>query len=189
VLEILLGVPLRLSHRVRVGAGAGVWLSHTSVLVVHRREATFQSRSVVQSDLFTTCPRYLFNSVSLAVKTSCIFLPAFQIFPISLDSMLMPASVQRLHGSGIGPCVSLHPATRSVPSPADTITTVLAIVAAILALASLVVAILQYYLHLQRLQDLSKDGHAVSLTIRQQDRGARPAYACIQHFDRERLRA
>jgi hypothetical protein len=62
--------------------------------------------------------------------------------------MLMPASVQRLHGHGIGPCVSLHPATRLVSSLADTIITVLAMVAAILVLVSLIVAILQYCLHL-----------------------------------------
>jgi len=41
--------------------------------------------------------------------------------------------------------------------------------ARVLALASLVVAILQYRLHLQRLRDLKKDGHAVSMTIPQQD--------------------
>jgi hypothetical protein len=179
VLEILLGVRLRVSRRVRVSVGAGVWLSQTSVLLAHRREATFQSRSVVQSDVFTNCPQYLFNSVSLAVETFCTFLPAFQIFPISLNSMLMPASVQRLNGQGISPCVSPHPATHSVLSLVDTMTTVLAIVAAFLALASLVVATLQDCLHPQRMRNLSKDGHTVSMTIRQQDRGARPASACI----------
>jgi hypothetical protein len=89
--------------------------------------------------------------------------------------MLTPASVQRLDAQGIGPCVSLHPATRSVLSLAGTMTTALAIVAAILALASLVVVILQYCLHLQRTRNSSKDGHAVSMKIRQQDRGATPA--------------
>jgi len=98
VLEIFLGVRLRLSRRVRVGVGAGVWLSQTSALLAHRREATFQLRSVVQSDMFTKCPQYLFNSVSPAVETFCTFLPAFHIVPISLNSMLMPASVQRLNG-------------------------------------------------------------------------------------------
>jgi hypothetical protein len=175
VLEIFLGVRFRLSCRVRVGVGASVWLSQTSALLAHRREATFQSRSVVQSDMFTKCPQYLFNSVSLAVETFCTFLPAFQIFPISLNCMLMPTSIQRLHGQGISPCVSLHPATRSVLSLADTMITVLAIVATILALASLVVATLQDCLHPQRIRDLSKDGHTVSMKTRQQDRGARPA--------------
>jgi hypothetical protein len=66
MLEVFIGVLLRLSHRVRVGVGGGVWLSQTSALVAHRREATFQSHSVVQSDLFTKCSQYLSNSVSLA---------------------------------------------------------------------------------------------------------------------------
>jgi hypothetical protein len=65
-----------------------------------------QSHSVVQSDLFTKCFRYLFNTISLAVETFCTFIPAFQIFPISRCSMLMPASVKSLHGRGIGPRVS-----------------------------------------------------------------------------------
>ena len=100
-----------------------------------------QSHSVVQSDLFTKCFRYLFNSISLAVETFCTFDPAFQIFPISLDITLA--------------CSCQPPSNASM--------------ARVLALASLVVAILQYCLHLQRLRDLKKDGHAVSMTIPQQD--------------------
>jgi len=172
MLEIFLESSLRLSGRVRVGAGAGagagtgadggtgVWLSETSALVAHRRKATFQSQSVVQSDLLTKCPQHFSNSVSLAVKTLCP--QAFQIFPISLDSMLMPASVQHLHSQNIGSCVSLHPATRSVSSPANILITVLTIAAAILVLASHLVAIPEYC---SRLRDLSKDSRAISMTI------------------------
>ena len=87
----------------------------------------------------------------------------------------MPAFVQRPHGRDIGPCAGPYPATRSVSSTADNIIIVLAIVAAILALASLVVAILQYRLHVQELQDLSEDDDAVPMTVLQQDRGSRPA--------------
>jgi hypothetical protein len=145
VLGILLGVLLRLSRRVRVGVGAGVWLSQTSALFAHRREATFQSRSVVQSDIFTKSPQYLSNSISLAVETFCTFISAFQMFPISLDK-----------------ACSCRPPSN-------------ACMARVLALASLVVAITQHRLHLQRLRDLKKDGHAVSMTIPQQDLVARPA--------------
>jgi hypothetical protein len=68
MLEVFLEVLLRLSRRVRVGVGGGVWLSQTSALVARRREATFQSHSVVQSDLFTKCLQYLSSSVSLALS-------------------------------------------------------------------------------------------------------------------------
>jgi hypothetical protein len=71
---------LRLSRRVRVGAGAGVWLSQTSALVAHRQEATFQSHSVVQSDLFTRCPQYLSSSVSLR-KNFLQLPPSFSNLP------------------------------------------------------------------------------------------------------------
>jgi hypothetical protein len=60
VLEILLGVLLRLSHRVRVGVGAGVWLSQTSALFAHRREATFSHiaryRAICSQSVLNTCP-------------------------------------------------------------------------------------------------------------------------------------
>jgi len=73
--------------------------------------------------------------------------------------MLMPASVQRLYGQGIGPCVSLHPATCSVLSLADTMTTALAIVAAILArMANAKGA-------LQRVTSLSRSNGGLSINL------------------------
>ena len=71
-------------------------------------------------------------------RNFCTLIPAFQIFPISLDK-----------------ACSCRPRSN-------------ACMARVLALASLVVAILQYRLHLQRLRDLKKDGHAVSMTTPQQ---------------------
>jgi beta-lactamase regulating signal transducer with metallopeptidase domain len=104
----------------------------------------------------------------------------------------MPVTIQYLQGQGLGPCASLHPTTHSI-SPAinanraaasatsevpgsldNTITIALAAVGAILALASLVVALLQYRLHLRQLRGPRNDGDALPMEVHLQDRDVRP---------------
>jgi len=103
----------------------------------------------------------------------------------------MPVSIQRLPRQGLSPCPTLHPAASSVPStilseaarfqyPAatykaekssgETLTIVFAIIGAILTLVSVVVALLQYRLQLQRVRDAEEDGHVLPITLPQRPR-------------------
>lgn len=103
----------------------------------------------------------------------------------------MPVPTQYLRGQGLEPCASLHPATRSISSAINanraassatseglssldnTITIVLAVIGAILTLASLVVALLQYRLHLRQLRGPRNDGDALLTVVHLQDRDVR----------------
>ena len=103
----------------------------------------------------------------------------------------MPVPTQYLRGQGLEPCACLHPATRSISSAinangaassatseslgslANTITIVLAVIGAILTLASLVVALLQYRLHLRQLRCPENDGDALPMEVHPQDRDMR----------------
>ena len=100
----------------------------------------------------------------------------------------MPVPTQYLRGQGLEPCACLHPATRSIsfainanraassatseiPDSLDnTITIVLTAIGTILTLASLVVALLQYRLHLRQVRGPRNDGDALPMEDHPQDR-------------------
>lgn len=113
----------------------------------------------------------------------------------------MPVPTQYLRDQGLGPCASLHAATHSIPSainansaassgtsevpgPLDyTITTVLATIGTILTLASLVVALLQYRLHLRQLRGPRNDDDALPMEVHPQDQDVRATYAYLGYPD------
>ena len=132
---------LESSSDYHIGLGLVLALASGSVKRAPSSHIVGKPHSVAQRG--TELSVYKVSSVLVQLDFSrcrnfCTLIPAFQIFPISLDK-----------------ACSCRPRSN-------------ACMARVLALASLVVAILQYRLHLQRLRDLKKDGHAVSMTTPQQ---------------------